>query len=70
MKYDRPEAGEWVRPIKTGYKLACCDCGLVHRMDFKTVKWGRGIKVMFRVWRDERATAAMRREKRKAEVEP
>ena len=58
-KYDQPEAGEWVRPIRRGYKLACCDCGLVHKMDFRIVK-GR---VQFRVFRDNRATAAIRRKR-------
>lgn len=66
-RYGKPKAGEWVRPIKRGYKLACCDCGLVHRMDFAHIKYGSGRKVIFRAWRDERATAAMRRETKKAE---
>ena len=62
MRYERPEAGEWVQPVRKGYKLACCDCCLVHRMDFVLVKYGNGKhKIRFRVFRDNRATAAMRR---------
>jgi hypothetical protein len=61
MKYDRPKSGEWVRPVRRGYKMACCDCGLVHRMDFMLTPWGVGSKIWFRVFRDERATSAMRR---------
>ena len=57
MRYDRPEAGEWVMPIRRGYKMACCDCGLVHKLDFRVRKG----KIEFRVFRDNRATAAMRR---------
>lgn len=57
MKFAKPEADEWVRPIRRGYKLACCDCGLVHDMDFR-VKNGR---VEFRVRRNGRSTAMMRR---------
>jgi hypothetical protein len=57
MKYERPMAGEWVQPVRKGYKMACCDCGLVHRMDFRILN-GRA---QFRVWRNERATALMRR---------
>lgn len=57
MRYDEPEAGEWVQPIRRGYKLRCCDCGLVHKMDFRI---SRG-RVQFRVFRDNRATAAIRR---------
>ena len=25
----------WVQPVRTGYLMACCDCGLVHRMNFR-----------------------------------
>lgn len=59
--YTKPKAGEWVRPVRRGYKLACCDCCLVHRMDFRVVKYGSGHKVEFRVYRHNRATATMRR---------
>lgn len=64
-RYRTEVAGRWVRPIKRGYKMACCDCGLVHRMEFAHVPYGSGRKIIFRAWRDERATAAMRRERRK-----
>ncbi len=57
MKYEQPKSGQWVQPIKSGYKLACCDCGLVHRVDFRIYR-GR---VQFRVFRDERATGQVRR---------
>lgn len=52
---------EWIQPVRKGYKLACCDCGLVHNVDFRTQ---RG-KIQFRVSRNERSTAAVRREKAK-----
>lgn len=55
--YEKPESGEWVQPVRKGYKLACCDCGLVHRMDFRIYK-GR---VQFRAFRNERSTGQMRR---------
>ncbi len=57
MTYEKPEAGEWVQPIRKGYKLACCDCGLVHRMDFRIYRR----RAQFRAFRDTRATAMMRR---------
>ncbi len=57
--------GEWIRPVRRGYKLGCCDCGLVHRINFKLVPYGSGKKIKFQAWRDERATAAVRREKKK-----
>ena len=57
MRYDLPKAGQWVQPIRRGYKLACCDCHLVHRVDFRVYR-GRA---QFRVFRANRSTAAMRR---------
>lgn len=61
--YLRPQAGEWVQPVRRGYRMACCDCGLVHRMDFRVVKRDRtGARIVqFRVFRAERSTAAIRR---------
>lgn len=61
MKYNNPKPGQWVYPIRKGYKLACCDCGLVHKMDFDHIAHGKGRRIRFRLWRDQRATAAMRR---------
>ena len=64
MKYERPGDGEWVEPIRKGacYKLACCDCGLVHSLEFRIIGKVRQI-VQFRMFRDYRATAAMRRKR-------
>lgn len=36
-KYRTPKPNEWVNPIRNGYKMVCCDCGLVHDMDFRAV---------------------------------
>ncbi len=58
--YDKPTTGEWVRPIPIGYKLACCDCGLVHKVDFR-VKNGRA---EMRFARDNRSTGQIRRHMR------
>ena len=66
MKYDEPEAGEWVQPIRRGYKMCCCDCGLVHKMDFRV----KNRRVQFRVFRDNRATAAIRRYRPARDVTP
>lgn len=30
--------GEWLTPVKTGYLMACCDCGLVHWLDFRVIR--------------------------------
>ena len=56
-KYEEPVEGEWVQPEEIGYKMACCSCGLVHRMDFRVVD-GRA---QFRVFRAPRSTGQVRR---------
>ena len=43
------------------YKMACCDCHLVHRLRF-TVKGGT---LFIQGWRDNRATAQLRRKRGK-----
>lgn len=62
MADDFPDvgAGEWVQPVRSGYLMECCDCGLVHRLDFRLVKWGKGKKIQFRAFRDEKATKRQR----------
>jgi hypothetical protein len=49
--------GQWTRPRMQNFREQCCDCGLIHRLDFRVVD-GR---VEFRTRRDDRATAAARR---------
>lgn len=55
--YERPKPGEWVLPIPEGYQMECCDCGLVHTIDFRVVD-GRA---QMRMRRDRRATLMKRR---------
>lgn len=31
----------WQMPVMRGYLMACCDCGLVHEMEFEAVLVGR-----------------------------
>ncbi len=50
---------EWIRP-KRSYRMRCCDCRLVHQMQFR-VRAGR---IEYRARRHERATAASRRKHR------
>lgn len=58
--YEKIKPGEWLRPKRKGYKAMCCDCGLVHRLDFRVVE-GRA---EFRAYRDNRATAVARRHRK------
>jgi hypothetical protein len=57
VRYEQQYEGEWVQPVCKGYRMACCDCGLVHSMDFRV----KEKKIQFRAFRHARSTAAMRR---------
>lgn len=56
MSYAKPTDNQWIQPVRKGYRMACCDCGLVHEMDFRIYK-GR---VQFRARRHPRATGGKR----------
>lgn len=58
---------EWQAPTMDKYKAACCDCGLIHDMQFKVVEeinhaedgtWEpkeiKGLRVIFRARRKKR----------------
>lgn len=55
--YPSVKSNEWVQPKRKGYKMACCDCGLVHEIDFRIYQ-GR---VQIRARRNNRSTAQLRR---------
>jgi len=59
-RYEEAKAGRWIQPLRRGYKLACCDCGLVHRVDFRVFK----ARVQFRVFHAPRSTGQIRRHMR------
>lgn len=40
-------SGEWIQPIRRAYRMECCDCGLVHLIDFR-VRKGRAQLRAFR----------------------
>lgn len=63
-RYPAPRPQEWVAPVRRGYRLACCDCGLVHELEFRLEKRNRGkwVRVQFRGRRNERSTSLMRRQ--------
>lgn len=70
-KYPAQTDGKWVQPSMRDFRMACCDCGLVHVLDFRVVRAvnashqrtvQRGSRVQFRASRDMRKTAALRRE--------
>jgi hypothetical protein len=56
MSYSQIYTGEWQQPPRKNFFLACCDCGLVHRLDFRIVKG----HIQFRTFLHPRATAGIR----------
>jgi hypothetical protein len=76
VSYDVIGYGEWIRPRMRDFREQCCDCGLIHRLDFRIVDDRKGVRappakgrsrpssrlrVEVRTRRDDRATAAARR---------
>lgn len=74
---------DWIAPKMDGYRMACCDCDLIHVLEFRAVRVtgeevpGEMVRiaaldpekvgVVFRARRDNRATA-QRRRKRKTDA--
>ena len=66
--YEHPEPGEWIMPTPLGYKMRCCDCSLVHSIDFEAGRMASDggfvpdpkLRVMIRVERDEAETERSR----------
>lgn len=70
---------DWIQPVMTGYKMGCCDCGLVHNMEFVAVRASAKnpdgtfeyeeldtteFRVTFRAQRNKRSTAQLRRHRK------
>ena len=61
MKYKAVYENEpFIRDLKVGWRIACCDCGKVHFLDFKQKK---GYIFEVTVICEERRTAQLRRHK-------
>ncbi len=50
--------GEWIAVPRRGFKEQCCDCGLVHKLNFRINPNG---DLEIQTTRDGRATSAVRR---------
>jgi hypothetical protein len=57
IPYYQVTDGEWLRVVKRKFREQCCDCGLIHVVDFRV----RDNAMEVRATRDDRATAASRR---------
>lgn len=52
--------GEWLPVKKRGFLEQCCDCGLVHRVNYRVMEGS----IEVQSFRDNRATAAARRKRK------
>lgn len=59
--YPQVYDGEWVQPVRRGYRLQCCDCCLIHVINFRLKKHGKGFLIQLQAFRDDRATARQRK---------
>ena len=57
----------WCYPIMDDYKLVCCDCGLVHDMEFRVT--GSYDRIEFRSRRNNRSTGQVRRHMKLTDLE-
>lgn len=63
MRYPKIKDNEWVRPRRKSFRDMCCDCGLVHLVDYRIVTDGARQFVEFRVKRHGPATGGARSRK-------
>lgn len=59
-RYPPVKDGEWIPLRRRGFRMMCCDCALVHELEFKLVPHAGGKRIMFRATRHKRATATAR----------
>lgn len=52
--------GEWLPVQKRGFREQCCDCALIHRVNYRIVDGA----IEVQSFRDNRATAAARRKRK------
>jgi hypothetical protein len=60
---------EWVAPQRKDFRFMCCQCGLVHSLDFRIRRFKKGGKnreIQMRVFLAPRSTALARRKPHKS----
>lgn len=54
LSFPQVQSGEWVTPRMSGYRMQCCDCGLIHRLNFRILRMGKtNLVVQFQAFRHE-----------------
>lgn len=60
MKFQQAYDGVWIQPVRAGWQMACCDCGLVHDVSFRILN-GR---IQLKAYRNKKSTYNRRRTKK------
>jgi hypothetical protein len=60
---------DWVCPRPQGYLMQCCDCELIHEVDFRVVRYESAHSEVFEVVDDPNLQAQMRM-KRRDDISP
>ncbi len=60
---------DWVCPKPIGYLMQCCDCELIHEVDFRVVKYESKDSEVYEVVNDPNLQAQMRM-KRRDDISP
>lgn len=61
-RYEIIKDGEW---FQLGQRMQCCDCGLVHDIEYDVTLLNQVLTVRLKATRNNRATAQVRRNKKK-----
>lgn len=56
-RYVKAGDGDWIWPVRRGWRHRCCDCDLIHTVNFRV----RNGRIELQPTRDDRATATARR---------
>lgn len=66
-KFKQVKSNQWVQPVRKGYLMACCDCSLVHKMDFRIAlnQKTNTLHVQMKAIRDEANTKRLRKKVKK-----
>ncbi len=51
LEWQQGKEGEWVQPPRKNFYIQCCDCHLIHRVNFRLVNTGTYNKIQLQVFR-------------------
>jgi len=60
--YEKLRDGKWIDTPAQGYRIGCCDCGLVHDVEFRLVVTDGQFQLQRRLRRNERQSKIARRQ--------